>query len=169
MHTISFSIFRLDKLCCYSSQKRLALFETQYKTNVILFFCFFSLVEFSLEYRICLFKKKKSHFCVCRRWWMYWCNTAQGQGWFSSYWNYSSIPFVNFSFCLSLASLHLTHPWLKSWRLPFFYRIQVTSFSPLSQSWNTNIIFVGFSRLNNLPSVRSWTNITSFVSPNIEL
>lgn len=59
MHTISFSIFRLDKLCCYSSQKRLALFETQYKTNVILFFCFFSLVEFSLEYRICLFKKKK--------------------------------------------------------------------------------------------------------------
>lgn len=46
-----------------------------------------SSIEAVLEF--CLLK----NVCVCRRWWMYWCNIAQGQGWLSSYLDATLTPF----------------------------------------------------------------------------
>lgn len=75
--------------------------------------------------------------CVCRRWWMYWCNIAQGQGWLSSYWDVTlHLSFLQIIYLLWLAAFYFHG--FESWRLPiyFFFRKGVTSFLPLSCSWD---------------------------------
>lgn len=75
--------------------------------------------------------------CVCRRWWMYWCNVAQGQGWLSSYWDATlHLSFLQIIYLLWLAAFYFHG--FESWRLPiyFFFRKGLTSFLPLSCSWD---------------------------------
>lgn len=79
---LQYTFHWINSVNCCSDPNRLALSETQ--TLKPMLYCIgFNWVSTGVQNM----PAQKCHFCVCRRWWMYWCNTAQGQGWCLSYWN----------------------------------------------------------------------------------